>query len=111
MGSRSESRRRLLTGTVFVAIIVAAVVLAVVTYRAAFQLESLRAQALFQATLGLADEKVDRVDRAIVESDDAILALGEGARRRGAASLRGPSPARRRPWPTCSSSTPRRRAT
>ncbi len=80
MGSRSESRRRLLTGTVFVAIIVAAVVLAMVTYRAAFQLESLRAQALFQATLGLADEKVDRVDRAIVESDDAILALGEGGR-------------------------------
>jgi two-component system phosphate regulon sensor histidine kinase PhoR len=61
-------------------IIVAAVVLAVVTYRTTFQLEAIRAQAVFEATLGLADEKVDRVDRAIVEVDDAVMALGEGAR-------------------------------
>lgn len=61
-------------------IIIAAVVLAVVTYRTTFQLEAIRAQAVFEATLGLADEKVDRVDRAIVEADDAVMALGEGGR-------------------------------
>ncbi len=62
------------------AIAIAAVILAVVTYRTTFQLEAIRAQAVFEATLGLADEKVDRVDRAIVEADDAILTLGEGGR-------------------------------
>ncbi|MBI2395771.1 MAG: HAMP domain-containing histidine kinase [Deltaproteobacteria bacterium] len=62
------------------AIIVAAVILAVVTYRTTFQLDAIRAQAVFEATLGLADEKVDRVDRAIVEADDAVMALGEGGR-------------------------------
>lgn len=61
-------------------IVIAAVVLAVVTWRTTFQLEAIRAQAVFEATLGLADEKVDRVDRAIVEADDAVLALAEGGR-------------------------------
>jgi two-component system, OmpR family, phosphate regulon sensor histidine kinase PhoR len=61
-------------------IVTAAVILAVVTYRTTFQLETIRAQAVFEATLGLADEKVDRVDRAIVEADDAIRALGEMGR-------------------------------
>lgn len=61
-------------------IVVAAIILAVVTYRTTFQLEAIRAQAVFEATLGLADEKVDRVDRAIVEADDAIMVLGEGGR-------------------------------
>jgi two-component system phosphate regulon sensor histidine kinase PhoR len=60
------------------AIVVGAVILAVVTYRTTFQLEAMRAQAVFEATLGLADEKVDRVERAIIEADDAVLALGEG---------------------------------
>jgi two-component system, OmpR family, phosphate regulon sensor histidine kinase PhoR len=62
------------------AIVVGAVILAVVTYRTTFQLEAIRAQAVFEATLGLADEKVDRVDRAIVEADDAIMAFGDGGR-------------------------------
>jgi two-component system phosphate regulon sensor histidine kinase PhoR len=60
------------------AIVVGAVILAVVTYRTTFQLEAMRAQAVFEATLGLADEKVDRVERAIIEADDAVMALGEG---------------------------------
>jgi two-component system phosphate regulon sensor histidine kinase PhoR len=62
------------------AIVVAAIVLAVVTFRTTFQLEALRAQSVFEVTLGLADEKVDRVDRAIVEADDAVMSLGEGGR-------------------------------
>jgi len=71
---------RVRTWILVTAIVVGAVILAVVTYRTTFQLEAIRAQAVFEATLGLADEKVDRVDRAIVEADDAIMALGEGHR-------------------------------
>ena len=62
------------------AIVVAAIVLAVVTFRTTFQLEALRAQSVFEVTLGLADEKVDRIDRAIVEADEAVMSLGEGGR-------------------------------
>jgi len=81
VGGGEESRSaRIRTWILVTLIVVAAVILAVVTYRTTFQLEAIRAQAVFEATLGLADEKVDRVDRAIVEADDAILALGEGRR-------------------------------
>ncbi len=59
------------------AIVTAATILAVITFRTTFKLDALRASATFEVTLGLADEKVDRVDRAIVESDDAVLQLGE----------------------------------
>src|SRR5437763_1461038 len=62
------------------AIVIAAIVLAVVTFRTTFKIEALRAQSVFEVTLGLADEKVDRVDRAIVEADDAVMSLGEGGR-------------------------------
>ncbi len=58
-------------------IIAAAALLAVITYRTTFKLDALRASATFEVTLGLADEKVDRIDRAIVESDDAVVQLGE----------------------------------
>lgn len=78
---RSERRFARVRSILLVsAIVVAAIILAVVTYRTTFQLETIRAQAVFEATLGLADEKVDRVDRAIIEADDAIMALGEGGR-------------------------------
>lgn len=80
---RDDGRSRVARARTFLlvaAIVTAAVILAVVTYRTTFQLETIRAQAVFEATLGLADEKVDRVDRAIVEADDAIMALGEGGR-------------------------------
>jgi two-component system phosphate regulon sensor histidine kinase PhoR len=62
------------------AILVAAVVLTVVAVRTTFKLEALRTQSVFEVTLGLADEKVDRIDRAIVEADDGVMAIGEGQR-------------------------------
>src|SRR4051812_48373705 len=74
----ATSRRR--TWILLPAIVIAAIVLAVVTFRTTFKIEALRAQSVFEVTLGLADEKVDRVDRAIVEADDAVMSLGEGGR-------------------------------
>ncbi|MEO7097228.1 MAG: HAMP domain-containing sensor histidine kinase [Polyangiales bacterium] len=74
----AASRRR--TWIILPAIVVAAIILAVVTFRTTFKIEALRAQSVFEVTLGLADEKVDRVDRAIVEADDAVMSLGEGGR-------------------------------
>ena len=62
------------------AIVIAAIVLTVVSFRTGQSLDALRKQAVFDVTLGLADEKVDRVDRAIVEADDAVKELAEGQR-------------------------------
>ena len=75
-----EVATRARTWVLLPAIVIAAVILAVVTFRTTFKLEALRAQSVFEVTLGLADEKVDRVDRAIVEADDVVMSLGEGGR-------------------------------
>ncbi|GAC1352887.1 MAG: hypothetical protein NVSMB1_20330 [Polyangiales bacterium] len=62
------------------AIIVAAITLAVVTFRTTVTLEGLRRDSVVDVTLGLANEKVDRIERAIIEADDDVMALGEGDR-------------------------------
>jgi two-component system phosphate regulon sensor histidine kinase PhoR len=73
----AERAARFRSWGMLAAIVIAAAILAVITYRTTFKLDALRASATWEVTLGLADEKVDRVDRAIVESDDAVVQLGE----------------------------------
>jgi two-component system phosphate regulon sensor histidine kinase PhoR len=83
------------------AIVVGVLVLGGVTFRTTFQIEKLRQQSVVEATLSLANEKVDRLDKRIIEEDNAVL---EKAELTALASLT------RRWLPTASRETPTVRA-
>jgi len=60
-------RERLLTFLLLPVIVLAVLVLAGVMFRSSFQLEKLREQSVVEATLLLANEKADRLDKRIIE--------------------------------------------
>jgi two-component system phosphate regulon sensor histidine kinase PhoR len=66
---------RLLTFLLLPAIVVAVLVLAGVMFRSSFQLERLREQSVVEATLLLANEKADRLDKRIIEQDNAVRSI------------------------------------
>src|SRR5687767_8365171 len=68
-------RERLLTFLLLPVIVVAVAVLVWVMFRSSFQLERLREQSVVEATLALANEKADRLDKRIIEQDNAVLSL------------------------------------
>lgn len=68
------ARERLLTFLLVPAIVVGVLVLGWVTFRTTFQLDKLRQQSVIEATLTLANEKVDRLDKRIVDEDNVVLA-------------------------------------
>ncbi len=68
-------RERVLTFLLVPAIVVAVVVLIVLTFRSSANLERLREQSVVEATLTLANEKSDRLDKRIIEQDNAVLSL------------------------------------
>jgi two-component system, OmpR family, phosphate regulon sensor histidine kinase PhoR len=68
-------RERLLTFLLLPAIVVAVAVLVFVMFRSSFQLEKLREQSVVEATLELANEKADRLDKRIIEQDNAVASL------------------------------------
>ena len=68
-------RERKLTFWLVPVMLVAVVVLIVVTFRNSFQLERLRQQSVVEATLTLANEKADRLDKQIIEQDNTVLSL------------------------------------
>jgi len=59
------------------AIVLGVFVLGGVTFRTTFQIEKLRQQSVVEATLSLANEKVDRLDKRIIEEDNVVLAVAE----------------------------------
>jgi len=59
------------------AIVVGVLVLGGVTFRTTFQIEKLRQQSVVEATLSLANEKVDRLDKRVIEEDNAVLEKAE----------------------------------
>jgi two-component system phosphate regulon sensor histidine kinase PhoR len=61
------------------AIVVGVLVLGGVTFRTTFQIEKLRQQSVVEATLSLANEKVDRLDKRIIEEDNVVLAVADVA--------------------------------
>jgi two-component system phosphate regulon sensor histidine kinase PhoR len=65
-------RERLLTFLLLPAIVVAVLVLAGIMFRSSFQLERLREQSVIEATLLLANEKADRLDKRIIEQDNTV---------------------------------------
>jgi two-component system phosphate regulon sensor histidine kinase PhoR len=62
------------------AVVVAVGVLAFFTFRATLQVERLRQQSVLEATLGLASEKADRLDKRIVEQDSVVFAVADPQR-------------------------------
>jgi two-component system, OmpR family, phosphate regulon sensor histidine kinase PhoR len=76
-------RERLLTFLLLPTIVVAVLVLLVVTFQSSFKLEKLREQSVVEATLTLANEKADRLDKRIVEQDNAVLSLVDVTDRAG----------------------------
>jgi two-component system, OmpR family, phosphate regulon sensor histidine kinase PhoR len=58
-------------------VLVAAAFLAYVTIRTNLQADKLGRQSMLEATLGLANEKADRLDKQIVEEDNVIFAIAD----------------------------------
>jgi two-component system phosphate regulon sensor histidine kinase PhoR len=76
-------RERLLTFLLLPIIVVAVLVLAGVMFRSSFQLEKLREQSVVEATLLLANEKADRLDKNIIDQDNAVRSTVDVADRAG----------------------------
>ena len=74
------SRDRLLTFLLVPAVMAAVLVLAGVMFRSSFQLEKLRERSVVEATLLLANEKADRLDKRIIEQDNAVASLVDPTR-------------------------------
>jgi two-component system phosphate regulon sensor histidine kinase PhoR len=74
MADRSR-RERLLTFLLLPAIVIGVLVLTGVMFRSSFQLERLREQSVVEATLLLANEKADRLDKRIIEQDNAVRSV------------------------------------
>jgi two-component system phosphate regulon sensor histidine kinase PhoR len=75
MATDRPRRERLLTFLLLPAIVVAVLVLAGVMFRSSFQLERLREQSVVEATLSLANERADRLDKRIIEQDNAVRSV------------------------------------
>ena len=74
MPARRGLRERLLYFALVPAIVLAVLVLGVVALRTTLQIEKSRQQTVFDATLTLADERVDRLDKAIIAQDNVVAA-------------------------------------
>ncbi len=61
------------------AVVVAAFVLAWFTFRTTLQIDKLRQQSVLEATLALATEKANRLDRQIVDQDNVVMAVADPA--------------------------------
>src|SRR5262245_61556822 len=53
-------------------LVAAVLVIGAYTYRALFQLEQVRPPSVVEATLSLTNEKVDRLDRLVIEQDNVV---------------------------------------
>ncbi len=58
-------------------VVLAVVVLATIMFRSSFQLEKLRERSVVEVTLSLANDKADRLDKRIIEQDNAVASLTE----------------------------------
>src|SRR5689334_5232247 len=75
MAQERTRREQMLTFLLLPAIVVAVLVLSGVMFRSSFQLEKLREQSVVEATLSLANERADRLDKRIIEQDNAVRSV------------------------------------
>ncbi|MBX3219546.1 MAG: HAMP domain-containing histidine kinase [Labilithrix sp.] len=76
----SRWRDRLKVFVLLPAVVVAVGVLAYFTFRTTLQADSLRQQSVLEATLALATEKANRLDRQIIDQDNVVVAIADPAR-------------------------------
>jgi two-component system, OmpR family, phosphate regulon sensor histidine kinase PhoR len=76
----ARTRERLAGFVLLPAVLVAVGTLAYFTFRTTLQVEHLRQQSVLEATLGLANEKADRMDQRIIEQDNVVFAIADPAR-------------------------------
>lgn len=69
------NRKRRVTFLLLPAIVAAVLVVGAFLYRASRQIEQVRKLSVIEATLSLANEKADRLDRLIIEQDNAVSSL------------------------------------
>ena len=75
--AKTSARGRVRTVLLFVSVLLAIVVIAFSTVRAALQLDKLGQEAVFEVSLGLAREKAKRLDQQIVEQDNVVFSLAD----------------------------------
>src|SRR6476469_10677788 len=76
----SRARDRLKQFFLLPAVVLAVGVLAYYTFRTTLQADTLRQQSVLEATLALATEKANRVDRQIIDQDNVVVAIADPAR-------------------------------
>jgi two-component system phosphate regulon sensor histidine kinase PhoR len=76
----SRWRDRLKVFVLLPAVVVAVGVLAYFTFRTTLQVDTLRQQSVLEATLALATEKANRLDRQIIDQDNVVFAVADPAR-------------------------------
>jgi two-component system, OmpR family, phosphate regulon sensor histidine kinase PhoR len=72
--ARTGLRERLFYFALVPAVVVAVLVLGGIALRTTLQIEKARQQTVFDATLTLADERVDRLDKVIIAQDNVVAA-------------------------------------
>jgi two-component system phosphate regulon sensor histidine kinase PhoR len=76
----ASRRERLASFVLLPAVLMAVGILAYFTFRTTLQVERLRQQSVLEATLGLATEKADRLDKRIIEQDNVVVAIADPSR-------------------------------
>ena len=76
-------REQLLAFFLTPAVVLGVVALAVITFRTTFQIEKLRQQSVLEATVSVANEKADRLDKRIIEEDNVVIAEADVTVSRG----------------------------
>jgi two-component system phosphate regulon sensor histidine kinase PhoR len=76
----SRWRDRLKIFVLLPAVVVAVGVLAYFTFRTTLQVDTLRQQSVLEATLALATEKANRLDRQLIDQDNVVVAVADPAR-------------------------------
>lgn len=69
------SRERVVILPLVGGVVLAVLVLATIMFRSSFHLEALRDRSVVEATLTLANDRADRLEKRIIEQDNAVAAL------------------------------------
>ena len=76
----SRWRQRLKQFVLLPLVVLAVGTLAYFTFRTTLQIDTLRQRSVLEATLALATEKANRVDRQIIDQDNVVVAVADPAR-------------------------------